>query len=109
MSNSAEPPFAALGDPTRRQILELLARGQAKTPTELADLLPITRQGVSKHLLILEQAGLVQVRQAGREKHYSLNPETLEAGMHWMQAIAAQWDRRLQALQQYLAEDESTE
>lgn len=109
MSKPAEPPFAALGDPIRRQILELLAQGEAKTPTELADLLPITRQGVSKHLNILEQAGLVQVRQVGREKHYSVNPEALDAGVRWMQAIAAQWDKRLQALLQYLSEDESPE
>jgi DNA-binding transcriptional ArsR family regulator len=64
--------FAALADPTRRAMLRRLARGEA-TVTELAEPFPVTLQAVSKHLRVLEEAGLVVTRRMGREKLHFLN------------------------------------
>lgn len=94
--------FAALADPTRREIVELLSKRGAQTPTELARRLPITRQGVTKHLDLLEDAGLVEWSRNGRESRYRLTPEPFEAAALWMAAVGAEWDRRLEALQELL-------
>ena len=94
--------FAALADSRRRDILEKLASGGEKTATELAQELPITRQGVSKHLNILTEAELVTMRQEGRDKRYSLTPQSLVETVKWLEGITAVWDQRLQALYDYL-------
>lgn len=101
----AAPPqavFAALADPTRREVLERLATDGAATPTRLAAALPITRQAVSKHLASLADAGLVSEHRAGRERRYTFTPEPLEDAASWMAAIGARWDRRLADLERYL-------
>ena len=90
-----QPLFAALADPTRRALLENLAANSPKTATRLAQEFPITRQGILKHLDILEAAGLVAVRQQGREKRYELTPEPLEAVEAWVETIGEVWERRL--------------
>lgn len=108
MIDAEQHVFAALADPTRRQLIEKLTDEGAKTATQLADELPITRQGVSKHLNILADAGLVTVRQRGRDKYYFLTPEPLEAASTWISAIAARWDTRLEALRDFV-ENESEE
>ena len=90
--------FAALADPTRRQIVELLSKRGAQTATELAGRLPITRQGVAKHLDLLQAAGLVESSRDGRESRYLLTPEPFEAAALWMASVGAEWDRRLEAL-----------
>ena len=77
---STEPIFAALGDPFRRKVLENLAENSPKTATQLAELYPLTRQGILKHLNVLEDAGLVEVQQQGREKRYFLTPAPLPLG-----------------------------
>lgn len=85
----------ALADPTRRQLLDLLAaRGQA-TATTLAEGLPISRQAVVKHLAVLDTAGLVDSAKSGREVRFTVRPEALDATARWMAALAADWDRRL--------------
>jgi len=98
--------FAALADPTRRLLIERLSAGEVITPTELAQGLPISRQGVSKHLKILEEAALVSVRQEGRERQYSLTPQPLAEAVFWVAAVTEQWNKRLQALYDYLARAE---
>jgi ArsR family transcriptional regulator, cadmium/lead-responsive transcriptional repressor len=60
--------------------------------------LPFTRQAVAKHLAILARAGLVEARRHGREVHYSVQPERLDAAVQAMADAAARWDRRLQAI-----------
>lgn len=90
--------FSALADPTRRQIVELLSKRGAQTATELAGRLPITRQGVAKHLDLLQAAGLVESSRDGRESRYLLTPEPFEAAALWMASVGAEWDRRLEAL-----------
>jgi DNA-binding transcriptional ArsR family regulator len=91
--------FAALGDPTRRELLEqVAARGEA-TATELAATLPITRQAVAKHLNVLAGAGLVHPRRAGRETRYAPTPEPLGDAIAWMADLGARWGARLARMQ----------
>ena len=87
--------LAALAEPTRRQLLDLLsARGQA-TATTLATGVPISRQAVVKHLGVLEDAGLVEATKIGREVRYRVRSAALDTTARWMAALAADWDRRL--------------
>jgi DNA-binding transcriptional ArsR family regulator len=87
--------IAALADPTRRELLDVLAaRGEA-TATTLAERLPVSRQAVVKHLAVLDAAGLVSGSRVGREVRYSVRPAALDATARWMAALAGDWDRRL--------------
>jgi DNA-binding transcriptional ArsR family regulator len=93
-----ESLWAAVGEPTRRQLLDfLLVRGEA-TATSLAQKSPLTRQAVSKHLAVLDRAGLVESRREGREVRYSVRPERLDAAVRSMAEVAAAWDKRLQRI-----------
>lgn len=98
-----EELWAAVGEPSRRRLLDvLLARGEA-TPSALAEELPLTRQAVTKHLAVLDRAGLVEARRQGREVRYVVRPERLDAATQAMAMVAARWDQRLQAIK-HLAE-----
>jgi DNA-binding transcriptional ArsR family regulator len=99
--------FAALADPIRRNLLVNLAENSPKTATQLAEEYPITRQGILKHLHILEDAGLVAIHQKGREKRYTLTPEPLGDIDEWIKEISAKWDERLRRLKTLL-ENEAT-
>jgi DNA-binding transcriptional ArsR family regulator len=90
--------FAALADPTRRRVVEKLARGGTVTASGLADQLPMTRQAVAKHLSALHGAELVTSTRVGRETHYKLRPQPLDEAAHWIQMVSAEWDDRLEAL-----------
>ncbi|GGU57785.1 putative transcriptional regulator, ArsR [Streptomyces albospinus] len=90
--------FAALADPTRRRILDALAAHGEATATVLAAELPVSRQAVVKHLGVLDRAGLVAGRRAGREARYHVVPERLGITARWMDRIAADWDSRLAAI-----------
>ncbi|MFB7334760.1 ArsR/SmtB family transcription factor [Streptomyces adustus] len=101
--------LAALADPTRRRLLELLAaRGQASA-TSLAEHLPVSRQAVVKHLAVLDAAGLVRGGRAGREVRYAVRPDALDATARWMASLAADWDRRLAAIKDAAEAAEVTE
>ena len=89
--------FAALGDPTRRHIVESLSAGEASA-TQLAADLPVTRQAVAKHLTALREAGLVESRRQGRETLYRVNAEPLDAAAAWIVRVGGEWDARLQRL-----------
>ena len=93
-----EQLWAAVGEPSRRRLLDvLLARGEA-TPSALAEELPFTRQAVSKHLAVLDRAGLVEGRRHGREVRYVVRAERLDTASRAMARAATQWDRRLAAI-----------
>ena len=93
-----EQLWAAVGEPNRRRLLDLLlARGEA-TPSGLAEELPFTRQAVSKHLAVLNRAGLVEGRRHGREVRYIVRAERLDTASRAMARAATQWDRRLAAI-----------
>ena len=95
--------FDALADSTRRWVIERLSQIESETASDLAEQLPISRQAVSKHIGILEDAGLVSSRQVGRERQYSLNPEALLEATDWIDEISRQWDRQLERLKNYLS------
>jgi DNA-binding transcriptional ArsR family regulator len=90
----------ALGDPTRRVVVELLAAGGGRTATSLAGELPVTRQAVVQHLAVLREAGLVESRREGREVRFELRPTALTTTAAWMADVAAAWDRRLKIIQE---------
>jgi ArsR family transcriptional regulator, cadmium/lead-responsive transcriptional repressor len=97
--------WAAVADPTRRRLLDvLLAHGEA-TATTLAGELPVTRQAVAKQLAVLDRAGLVEATRRGREVRYAVRPEQLDAATRSMARVAAQWEKRLAAIKR-LAESE---
>jgi DNA-binding transcriptional ArsR family regulator len=104
MSAPAEGVFAALADPTRWRVLSLLGEHGEATATSLAGMLPVSRVAVVKHLAILDRAGLVKGRRAGREVRYSVRTEPLGESARWMAGIASQWDARLAAIKR-MAED----
>jgi DNA-binding transcriptional ArsR family regulator len=101
--------FSALADPTRRQLLTYLAENSPRTATQLAADYPITRQGILKHLTILEDAGLVAVHQRGREKRYTLTPEPLGELEQWIKDIGAKWDQRLLRLKACVENEQAGE
>jgi DNA-binding transcriptional ArsR family regulator len=87
--------WAAVGDPTRRRLLDtLLARGEASA-TSLATELPVTRQAVAKHLAVLDRAGLVEAEKVGREVIYAVRTAELDEVSRAMAKVAAAWDQRL--------------
>jgi DNA-binding transcriptional ArsR family regulator len=92
----------ALSDPSRRMVLDTLAGGPA-TAGELAALLPIARPGVSRHLRVLREAGLVEVRQQAQRRVYSLRPEPLAEVSEWLGRYRALWEQRLDALHTEIA------
>jgi DNA-binding transcriptional ArsR family regulator len=102
--NAAEAVLGALGDPTRRAVLEAVAEQGPLTATELAGPAGVSRQAVSKHLTVLEQAGLVRAERVGRESRYEVVPGALEPATAWLDRVGAAWDRRLARLRRHLAD-----
>ena len=102
MSTERRPPehelWSAIGEPSRRQLLDvLLARGEASASALAADV-PFTRQAVAKHLAVLDRVGLVTVRPVGRERHYRIDDAQLARAVAQLSAVGAEWDRRLQRI-----------
>jgi DNA-binding transcriptional ArsR family regulator len=92
-----EAVLLAVADESRRTLLARLADGPA-TAGELAALLPIARPGVSRHLRVLREAGLVEARQEAQRRIYSLRPEPLAEVDEWLSAYRTLWEQRLDAL-----------
>jgi DNA-binding transcriptional ArsR family regulator len=92
-----EAVLRALADESRRTMLETLSGGPA-TAGELAALLPIARPGVSRHLRVLREAGLVEVRRDAQRRVYSLRPESLAEVDEWLGRYRVLWEQRLDAL-----------
>lgn len=92
--------FAALADPRRRELLELLARTPGCSASSLAASLPVSRQAVAQHLAVLEDSRLVSRRRAGREVLFSVQPEGLDAAAQWLTGRAAGWRERLDSGEQ---------
>ena len=91
------PVFAALADPTRRRLLELLATGE-RSAGELAREFDISRPGVSRHLRVLREAGLVRTRGEGQRRLYSVDPAPLDDVDAWLARWRGFWTQRLDAL-----------
>ena len=97
-----EAALRALADDSRRTMLETLAGGPA-TAGELAALVPIARPGVSRHLRVLREAGLVDVRQEAQRRVYSLRPQPLTEVNDWLSRYLSLWEHRLDALHSEIA------
>lgn len=100
---AVDAAFSALADPTRRAILARLSEAE-RTVGELARPLPMSLPAVSKHLRILEGAGLVTRRREGRTHHVRLVPSALAPAEEWIARQRASWTSRLDALDEYLRE-----
>jgi DNA-binding transcriptional ArsR family regulator len=87
--------WSAIADPSRRRLLDLLVRGGEATASALAHEVPFTRQAVTKHLAVLEQAGLVTRHREGREVRFLVDPGRLDEATRAMASLASDWDRRL--------------
>lgn len=94
--------YAALADPTRRALLVALRAGEARI-TDLAAPLPMTFAGVSRHIGVLESAGLVRRAVRGREHWLSIRPEGFDGAEEWISEQSAFWSRRADALAARLA------
>jgi DNA-binding transcriptional ArsR family regulator len=85
------PVFAALGDVTRLSLLKTLSDGERRSIATLSAGSILTRQAVTKHLHVLEQAGLVTSRRHGRERSYAFQPEPVERARAYLDQVSAQW------------------
>lgn len=106
MSDRLTLTFHALADPTRRQILARLAKGEA-TVQALTDPLPISQPAVSKHLRVLEEAGLVERREETPRRYARLRGEPIQLAVTYLTEFQRSWDERFAALDDVL-EDELT-
>jgi predicted transcriptional regulator len=90
--------WSAIGDPTRRRMLDLLLVRGDGTATTLSQQMPVTRQAVAKHLGVLDRAGLVRATPAGREKRYRVDEAQLARAVAQLTSVGAAWDARLQRI-----------
>jgi predicted transcriptional regulator len=90
--------WSAIGDPTRRRLLDLLLGEGTATATSLSEHLPVTRQAVAKHLTVLDRAGLVHAHAAGREKHYHIDEAQLARAVAQLADVGNTWDARLRRI-----------
>jgi DNA-binding transcriptional ArsR family regulator len=90
--------WAAIADPSRRRVLDLLVERGEASASWLAGQVPFTRQAVSKHLVVLEEAGLVGRRKQGREVLYRVDANRLDQASRAMADVAQRWDRRLETI-----------
>jgi ArsR family transcriptional regulator, cadmium/lead-responsive transcriptional repressor len=90
--------WSAISDPSRRRVLDLLVSNGEVSASWLAERVPFSRQAVSKHLVVLERAGLITRRKLGREVLYQVETDRLDQATRAMAELAAQWDRRLDAI-----------
>ena len=90
--------WSAIGDPTRRTMIDLLLAGGPGTATSLSDRLPVTRQAVAKHLAVLDRAGLVHSETTGRERHFRLDEAQLARAVAQLSQVGSTWDARLRRI-----------
>lgn len=90
--------WSAIGDPTRRRMLDLLLATGEGTATTLGQQLPVTRQAVAKHLTVLDRVGLVEARSAGREKLYHVDEAQLARAVAQLSSVGSAWDARLRRI-----------
>lgn len=99
---ASAPIFAALGDSTRLQLIGRLAAGETLSIAALTAGTGVTRQAITKHLLVLDEAGLVRSRRHGRERKWALEAARLQAARRSLDLIAAQWTAALARLKAFV-------
>lgn len=92
--------WSAIGEPTRRRMLDLLLETGAGTATSLSGQLPVSRQAVAKHLDVLDRVGLVRATPVGREKRYRVDEAQLGRAVAQLDAVGNTWDARLRRIKQ---------
>ncbi|WP_306362320.1 metalloregulator ArsR/SmtB family transcription factor [Nocardia sp. CC227C] len=90
--------WSAIGDPTRRRMLDLLLASGEGTATGLSEELPVTRQAIAKHLGVLDRVGLVHATAAGRERRYRVDEARLARAVAQLSSVGAAWDARLRRI-----------
>jgi DNA-binding transcriptional ArsR family regulator len=90
--------WSAIGDPTRRRMLDLLLADGRGSATSLSDRLPVTRQAVAKHLSVLDRVGLVHATHQGREKLYGVDEAQLARAVAQLSDVGSAWDARLRRI-----------
>jgi DNA-binding transcriptional ArsR family regulator len=100
--------WSAIGDPTRRRLLDRLLADGGGTATTLSTYLPVTRQAVTKHLAVLDRVGLVHATAAGRERQFRVDQAQLARAVAHLADVGATWDSRLQRIKR-IAEAIQTE
>ena len=96
--------WSAIGDPTRRRMLDLLLAEGAGTATTLSEQLPVSRQAVAKHLIVLDRVGLVHAATAGRERRYEVDEAQLARAVAQLANVGATWDARLRRIKRIAEE-----
>src|SRR5881296_1641995 len=104
-TRNAAPTFAALGDEIRLGIVERLSAGGRMSITRLTEGTDVTRQAVTRHLEVLEDAGLVRAMRQGRERLWELEPKRIELARRSLEEISRWWDKKLGALQERVEEE----
>lgn len=98
--------FNALGDPLRLSLVARLADGQARSLSTLCGGAAMSRQAVTKHLAVLERAGVVARARSGRESRFALRPDAVDEARAYLDRISAQWDAALARLQAFVEDAE---
>ncbi len=99
------PVFAALGDQTRLKLVSRLSDGRPRSIAQLTDGSGLTRQAVTKHLRVLEHAGLVRSRRIGRESRFEFTPRPVEDARAFLDRVSAQWDEAIASLKAFVEKD----
>jgi DNA-binding transcriptional ArsR family regulator len=105
-TTQSAPIFAALGDETRLRLVARLCAGGPQSISSLTAGTKVTRQAVTKHLQVLAAAGLARGVRHGRESRWELEPERLEIARRYLDQVAGEWTRRLEALERHLDSDD---
>ncbi|KUI18782.1 ArsR family transcriptional regulator [Mycobacterium sp. GA-1285] len=105
-TSTAEAPvsslFNALGDPNRLRIVTRLCDGGPCSTSEVAEVIPVSRQATTKHLLLLESAGLVSSRRSGRERIWRMQPAPLAEAGEYLEKLSQRWDRAIERLRAHV-------
>jgi DNA-binding transcriptional ArsR family regulator len=94
--------FSALADPTRRLILEMLARNGQLSATEISDNFQVSPSAISQHLKVLREANLILMEKRAQQRLYKINPETMGELEQWARQLTRQWNERFEALDELL-------
>ncbi len=103
------PVFAALGDVTRLELIARLSDGEGRSIAQLCDGLDLTRQGVTKHLRVLERAGVVSCSRVGRESRFVIEVVAVEGGREYLVRASEQWDEAIERLRGMIGEPERSD
>jgi len=107
VTRSPDAAFQALADPTRRAVLDLLRDGRQPAGL-IAEVFPVSRPAVSKHLRLLRRANLVREHRSGRHRLYEINPEPLKAVDQWLARYRVFWETKLSNLKTFIESQDET-